>query len=422
MDKIDKLLRIMRYLKQAPNNGKRQVLLRKYKTYQDLQDTLFYTYNPYFKYGITENNWSDELYPEYRNDKEYETIFDILDLLRTNNINDEYRKITYDFINKQEPEVKDLYKKMLFKDLDVGVGVKTINSVFSGLIPEFNVQLAHNYSDYVAFCHNRRCTVTEKLDGHRAIIMKHKGVTTIFTRGGKAMTNVDYIIEDAKNLPDDYVYDGELLPLNIETKGREYQQISKILKSHYPTEKAVFHMFDVIPVEDFRRQQCDIKYGDRKALLKTFEDTTYIKKINFLFEGIFNKFQLDYIYKTKVADLSEGLMINFDNGMYEFKRTKSLLKVKNFDVIDCIVTGIERGRGKNAKILKSITIRFEHNGQQYFCKCGSGFSQDERVRYGANETKIVGKVVEIQYFDITLNDSGEYSLRFPVFKRIREEI
>lgn len=419
MNDIDKILKIMRLLEKATPEEKK-IILKRHKNNSDLKEVLLYTYNPYFKYGITEETWNDNFFLEL--DEEYDNIFDILDILRKNNINDSYRSITFDFINKQNPEVKELYKKILFKNLNIGLGVKTINKIFSNLIPEFNIQLAHNYSDYVAFCHNRRCTVTEKLDGHRAIIINNQGTVDIYSRSGKKINKLDYLIEEASQLPENYVYDGELLPLNIETKGREYQEVSKILKQQYSNKKVAFHIFDVIPINDFRRQKCPILYRDRKAFLKTIDDMTYIKKIDFLFEGIFNKFQLENIFKKKINELSEGLMINFDNGVYEFKRTKNLLKVKSFDTIDCIVIGMEKGRGKYRNVLGNITIRFEYNGNPYTCKCGVGFSDYERDYFYKNKTRLIGKVIEVQYFDITLNDKGEYGLRFPVFKRIREEL
>ena len=64
-----------------------------------------------------------------------------------------------------------------------------------------------------------------------------------------------------------------------------------------------------------------------------------------------------------------------------------------------------------------------YNGEVQTCFCGSGFTQEEREMYWSNPNEIVGKVVEIQYFETTTNSrTGEHGLRFPTFQhRIRTD-
>jgi len=52
---------------------------------------------------------------------------------------------------------------------------------------------------------------------------------------------------------------------------------------------------------------------------------------------------------------------------------------------------------------------------------GSGFSDKDREYYWNNQDEIVGKIVEISYFEESSNDKGTESLRFPVFKAVREK-
>ena len=47
---------------------------------------------------------------------------------------------------------------------------------------------------------------------------------------------------------------------------------------------------------------------------------------------------------------------------------------------------------------------------------GSGFSLEERQKYNTDPSLIVGKKVTIKFFEKT-----ETSLRFPIFKGVREE-
>jgi len=47
---------------------------------------------------------------------------------------------------------------------------------------------------------------------------------------------------------------------------------------------------------------------------------------------------------------------------------------------------------------------------------GSGFTLDERQKFYANPTFIVGKIISVRYFEETPpNDEGKISLRFPTF-------
>ena len=54
-------------------------------------------------------------------------------------------------------------------------------------------------------------------------------------------------------------------------------------------------------------------------------------------------------------------------------------------------------------------------------KVGSGFSDELRRQIWTHEVMIVGKIVEIQYFEETTNADGGISLRFPVFKDFRPD-
>ena len=115
-------------------------------------------------------------------------------------------------------------------------------------------------------------------------------------------------------------------------------------------------------------------------------------------------------------------MINLDNGMYEFKRTTNLLKVKVMQDADLKIVDVYEGTGKNKGKLGGIIIEFIYKDNTYRCECGSGFSDDERIKYWNSPEKILNKIATIQYFEISKNDDGGYGLRFPVWThRIRED-
>jgi DNA ligase-1 len=107
---------------------------------------------------------------------------------------------------------------------------------------------------------------------------------------------------------------------------------------------------------------------------------------------------------------------------YEGKRSKNLLKVKKFHdaeykVIDCeegTVRYIKDGKEIEEVMLSNIII--EHKGNNV--GVGSGFTIDQRKEFYKDPSKIMFKIVTVQYFEESQNKAGEYSLRFPVLKII----
>ena len=115
----------------------------------------------------------------------------------------------------------------------------------------------------------------------------------------------------------------------------------------------------------------------------------------------------------------EGFMLRKDVA-YEGKRSKNLLKVKKFHDAEYKVIGydvgpmavVRNGKEKQETMLSQVYI--EHKGHRV--KVGSGFSQEQRIKYTTEE--IIGKTITVQYFEETKNDKGGISLRFPTVKHI----
>ena len=111
-------------------------------------------------------------------------------------------------------------------------------------------------------------------------------------------------------------------------------------------------------------------------------------------------------------------MLNLCDAPYEAKRVKTQLKVKAMDEIDLRVLGIFEGEGNFKHTLGGITVAFEHEGENYTVGVGSGFSKEERELFWEHPELIVRKIARIQYFEVSKNTDGGYSLRFPVFKGV----
>ena len=115
----------------------------------------------------------------------------------------------------------------------------------------------------------------------------------------------------------------------------------------------------------------------------------------------------------------EGLMLR-RNVIYEGKRTKNLLKVKNFHDAEYKVVDVNFGdmsvvrEGKEIQENMLSQVWIEHKGHRV--KVGSGFNQKQRIKY--KKESIIGKTITVQYFEETKNQEGGISLRFPTLKVI----
>lgn len=375
-----------------------------------LREVLFYTYNPYYKYKISEKM----IGPIYDKESPFDNIFDVLDVLRVNNINKELRDSVNAFLTAQDNDLRDLYIGMITKNLKIGLNSTSINKVYEGLIPQFNIQLAETYDDDKTLSVNIfDSTITPKLDGHRVLIFKDNNEATCYTRQGKEYG----YLGDFTTLPNGYVYDGEILLDNGTLAGNHYQEIARALKKGSNQGLRVV-LFDCIPIQEFVTQSESAEYKERIRFLQDYAPE-YV--IPILHSGAITKPQLAEIHAEQVAKGYEGIMINNNTSPYKFKRSCALMKYKQFKTADVLVKSIIEGTGRNKGKLGAVEIEFKFKGQTYTCNCGSGFTDFDREYFYINPRAIVGKVIEIQYFEITQNQNGGYGFRFPTYLHIRED-
>ena len=159
---------------QATNSNKDKLaILNSYVGHENeklIKNVLSYCYDTFKKYGISEAVY-DEI--PFVSNTIFKSPFEMFDKLAESNINDLLRLSTKAYIeNVVEEEYRELIKGILFKDLKIGVNAKSINKVWKGLVPEFNVQLAESLAkqkdDYL---HGKEFTLTTKLDGYRCVYL-----------------------------------------------------------------------------------------------------------------------------------------------------------------------------------------------------------------------------------------------------------
>lgn len=443
MENMKRVAELLERVRQTSSSNAKKDILEKAKDDETLKKVLYYCMNPYMMYGLS-NKTLDKLKSDVVSNKANEQdVFNFLDTLSKSNINDALRKQAKTLLESIEDEqVRDMVQKIMVKDLKIGCNVTTVNKVFGkNFIPTFEVQLAESYAKQKpGFLKDKEVWITTKLDGFRIVYDPYKN--EFMTRAGQLYEGLDHLkdscyklslkLMEVANLSELVMLDGELVHEPVE--GMDSLELYSLTSSvarkkgyHKDKEKLQFNIFDFIPVSEFQSGVTRMKYKARRNHMdKVFNLWKYtgIVPVYALYSGKFDEEVLMSLLRQVEAEGGEGLMINTD-GVYETKRTKKLLKVKTFHSADVLVLDVYEGeKGKEFEgTLGGVTIKFLHNGEERICNCGSGFNKEERELFFNHPETIVGKIIEINYFEISKDaKTGTESLRFGTYQhRIRED-
>jgi DNA ligase-1 len=331
---------------------------------------------------------------------------------------------------------------VLRKDLRCGISEKTVNKVCKGTeweIPVFGCQLATNCEDRPEMRGLKR--LEPKLDGVRMLLQVIPGddgtITTVcYSRNGKVFDNFGHIqreIEDNYNhmihkfgltLSNGFVLDGEVM-------GRSFQDLMRQArrKENVATDDTVYHVFDILPLDDFRRGYWNAQQYKRVEILESMRpiitelnSVTLVPHIDVYLDTAEGKDVFERYCNDKVAEGFEGVMIKSMDAPYQSKRSTSWLKYKPVITVDLEVIDVEEGTGKNVGRLGALVCSGVDNGKTITVNVGSGFRDDERNSLWDSRDVAVGRIVEVMADAVTQNQDGSYSLRFPRFVRFRDTL
>ncbi len=405
----------------------KQATLKKYKDDQIIRRYLQIAFDPYTVYGISTKKLA-KIVPG-SGITTVQAVFELFDYLEKHNTGtDRDVSLCQELLSHVctwDREAGAILEALICKDLSIGVDSKTINKEMPGLIPTFDVMLANKYFDKPTYMEGKLFAITTKIDGGRIIALKENGQVSFFTRAGQKYEGLVDLEEEMRELmPDNTCLDGEITLFDRgDLSSKEaYKQTMKIVRQTTNPEKHGIKMlvFDWMPAEDFKKQECHYSYhGRREWLHEIFsnQDFTYFELLPILYCGR-DTSKITEILEEQIARGEEGIMINDYYGSYEFKRTNALLKVKKMQTLDLEIIDFEEGEGRLAGTLGAVLVRYKDGN---VVKVGSGFSDQLRKEIWQNRHNHLGTICEIQYFEETTNADGGKSLRFPIFKDFRHD-
>jgi DNA ligase-1 len=336
---------------------------------------------------------------------------------------------------------------VLRRDLRAGISDKTVNKICKKTdyeIPIFGCQLATNSEGRPEMKGIKR--LEPKLDGVRAlftVIPSDFGITVVcYSRNGKIFENFSHIedqirenfvnivrackgVDQGRSLVDGFVLDGEVI-------GNTFQELMRQArrKTDAQADDSVFNIFDIIPLQDFRRGHYNAQLRKRIALLDAIRpvvDYNNMPNVELLphimvdLDTAAGKDQLERYAKDNVNAGFEGIMIKELEAPYVCKRSTDWMKWKPTLTVDLEVVGVEEGTGRNLGRLGALVCHGVDDGKEITVNVGSGFSDVDRDDYWTNRNLVIGRTAEVLCDVITQNQDGTYSLRFPRFVRFRDD-
>jgi DNA ligase-1 len=328
------------------------------------------------------------------------------------------------------------------RDMRAGISDKTINKICKKTeyeIPVFGCQLATNSEGRPEMKGIKR--LEPKLDGVRVLmtVIPSDGAITVvsYSRNGKVFENFTHIekqIADnwtkmirhtiaSAQLANGFVLDGEVI-------GNTFQELMRQArrKENVQADDSVFNIFDVIPLEDFRRGYWNAQLKKRVQVLEqmrhVIDDMPNVELLPHIMVDLDTAEGRDVLNryaKDQVNAGFEGIMIKDVNAPYECKRNTFWMKWKPTITVDLTVVGLEEGTGRNQGRLGALVCEGTDDGKFIQVNVGSGYSDEDRDSYWANSNLIVGRTAEVLCDVITQNQDGSYSLRFPRFVRFRDD-
>lgn len=426
------LLQKLETLQETTGKKAKSTYITENKTDKLFIKVLEFLYNPFKVSGISTKKLNKDVdkIPNTMN------LSELLDYLTAHNTGTDYDiGIIKYFLDKHN---NTILSQLISKTLTLGVSGKSINDALGeSLVPTFDVQLAFPYDKTITSTSTKRqidryddddlLYVTQKLDGFRGLTTYKTKIQT-YSRKGQLIDGLDELHQDIENVihasglldmfPNGFAIDGELLLKNEDnlTSDALFRATTKELRKNGKKQNITYNIFDILPLDEFYYKDASTQmYKERRAILDTIQSGQFTQVVPVL----------DVITKNDIPKWSnyasdqgwEGIMLNYANGYYRTKRSAELLKVKKMHTADLEIVGFNQAiDGKNAGQLQSINVKLD---DENVVQVGSGLTEELRLEIWNNQDKYLGAMVEIQYFELSENQNGGKSLRFPVFKDFR---
>ena len=346
----------------------------------------------------------------------------------------EHLKIVLESVS---PEDAKVIERIIAKDLKCGVSEATVNKIWADLIPSYPCMLASAYDQKLVDKVKWPAIAQLKMDGMRFNAIVKNGKVEFRSRNGKEIDIPNPVFEVpfqfmAEFYGQDMVFDGELTVVDAAGKTLDRKTgngiLNKAVKGTMSEKEAVAvraTVWDAIPLDKFQAGQdpeeyrhrlsrlelCIVTLNKKKAQVADYVDIVWSKQVPDLWNA-------RKVFEEFLAEGQEGIILKTWDGVWENKRSKSLIKFKGELECDLRVVDWEEGTGKNVGRLGALVLESDCGGIRV--NVGTGFSDADRNDITAANS--LGRIVAVKYnARITDKNSDVGSLFLPVFVEFRSD-
>lgn len=244
-----------------------------------------------------------------------------------------------------------------------------------------------------------------KLDGMRCIL-KSDGM---WTRTGKEIISAPHIFESIQHLFDKYpdlILDGELYTSN---KDVDFNTIISCVRKTKPTQQDLevsrqyidYWIYDIPNLDNKEYSFTDRTYQLIDVLNPPIK---YTKIVDTYILGSYEEIQTKFL--EYVGNGFEGQILRDPNSLYENKRSKGLIKHKEFIDEEFIILRINEGIGKFANKAATITFKSDEGVE---CSATINGTMDYLEEIWGIKDTLIGKECTVKHFGKT----PDFSYRFP---------
>jgi len=318
---------------------------------------------------------------------------------------------------------REILHRVLGRNLKCGVSDATIEKIWPDVKLSWPCMLVSPMTEKTKI--EFPCIAQTKMDGMRFAALCEDGHVTYRTRNGKELDLFGVLDSDVLSMTAglDFVLDGELLMADPDGAGLMDRKTGNGLLTKFQKGTGTVELakqvravvWDIVPLHNFRQGIAwNMGYRSRHLMLTTEKVTT----IQVAPVHIINSMEdAQELYRQKLAEGEEGLVLKDPKGPWEDKRVKHQVKMKAELEADLKVTGFIPGAGKYAGKIGSLVV--ESADGKVKSAVGTGLNDEER---SSDPGEFIGRIVAVKY-NALIDDkkTGQKSLFLPVFVEIRDD-
>ena len=392
--------------------------LKKYQNSEIVKQLLKLTYDKNnFNFGMSRTRLlgilNESNFPEG-----IDKIDDYLDLLQENSgkLSGNSAKEFYSLLlQKLTEDSRVILLNILGRDLKCGINIKNINKVFKNLIPKPNYMRCAVFSEKLVKKIHFPAMLQLKMDGTYREFNVSNGTVSAKTRAGEEYFN-PVLFNEMMNFPDGY-YMGEL---TIDGESR-FTGNGLINSLNPPLDKIIFTCWDFLTFDEYTGK-VKTSYIDRFNRLQNLIESRDFKQVKLVENHVVNNVSeaLKQVSLWMSEGLEGGVLKDFNN-TFKNGTSNTQLKIKLKVDAEMRITGFTEGTPGTKREGKIGAIQFANDEGTIKGQC-SGFSDAELEEFSKNKDSLVGKIISVEFNDITKAENNEYyALSHPRFIEIRND-